>query len=359
MIKSIEEINCNWLNRVLKTSNSNRIVDYEIWYKGSTGVSNVVNLNLIYIDNENKKYDTVFIKFAKLNLEGKPIRSAEKELYFYRYLAKDIGLSNIPKFIYGEMCSKTKHFTIILENLAVTHDSGRWEGESNWRQKSLVIKTLAELHCKWWNLKGINSDFKYLRDRAGCDKEIEFNLGLRDNFISNNSELFSERVKTIFKYGEENYLKYRDRYLTGENLTLIHRDCHHWNFMYPKDQSSDIYLIDWDTYRVDLPTNDLAYYIAVHLNREEREKEELKLLELYHHEITTCGIDSYSFDNLINDYKLSVLSMIYLAAVKERLLIPKDVWAYQFNNIIDAIEDLFLMDKGAPEESHILHPLKV
>lgn len=341
ILKKVEDINIEWLNKtILNNDNISEIDDYKIWYTGNTGVSTVVVIELIYSKNESHHPTSVFIKFAKLNKEGNPVRNGEKELYFYNKLSEQIGIKNIPKCIFADRCSDTNHFTIILENLGLTHDSQIWEGNKKWKQMSITIDCLAKIHTKWWNKTDNIALSSYKRTSNDCKKELKYLKDLGDDFINRNSSLFSNRILDLYKNSEDIFNAYFNRYLTDQNLTLIHRDCHHWNFMYPKDNSEKIYLIDWDTYRIDIPTNDLAYYIAVHSNPEQRKIYEMKLLELYHSIIVKNGITDYSFNELLNDYKLSVISMTYLSAVKEKLGLPPSVWKVQFENIINAIEDL-------------------
>jgi phosphotransferase family enzyme len=55
-----------------------------------------------------------------------------------------------------------------------------------------------------------------------------------------------------------------ERYRSHRDLTIVHGDAHFGNTMLPRRGGGDVRLIDWDAWRVDTATDDLAYMLAVH-----------------------------------------------------------------------------------------------
>jgi hypothetical protein len=101
------------------------------------------------------------------------------------------------------------------------------------------------------------------------------------------------------------------RYRSHRNMTLIHGDAHVWNALLPRNPAlHDVRLIDWDAWRIDTATDDLAYMIAVHWFPEWRRRYERESLQRYHDALVAGGVRGYSFDALWEDYRLSVLWQI-------------------------------------------------
>src|SRR5262245_11961537 len=56
----------------------------------------------------------------------------------------------------------------------------------------------------------------------------------------------------------------RARYRIHRHLTLVHGDAHAWNALLARGTGDDTRLIDWDGWRIDVATDDLAYMLDLH-----------------------------------------------------------------------------------------------
>src|SRR5262249_27236518 len=75
------------------------------------------------------------------------------------------------------------------------------------------------------------------------------------------------------------------------NMTILHGDAHVWNLFLPRDPASDdVRLFDWDAWRVDVATDDLAYMMALHWFPDRRRRHERALLDRYHAELVAHGV---------------------------------------------------------------------
>jgi hypothetical protein len=89
------------------------------------------------------------------------------------------------------------------------------------------------------------------------------------------------------------------------------RDAHVWNALLSRAPGlGDVRLIDWDAWRVDTATDDLAYMLAVHWFPDWRRRYERESLERYHAALVAGGLRDYAFDALWQDYRLSVMWQI-------------------------------------------------
>jgi hypothetical protein len=131
------------------------------------------------------------------------------------------------------------------------------------------------------------------------------------------------------------------RYLSHRNVTLIHGDAHVWNVLMPKDeQSGDVRLFDWDTWRIGLPSSDLAYMMAMHWYPELRRYRERPLLDRYHAALLAQGVGGYDRRALDDDYRLSVLLQILTPVLQAAYDIPPWIWWNNLERILLAVDDL-------------------
>lgn len=107
-------------------------------------------------------------------------------------------------------------------------------------------------------------------------------------------------------------------------------------------------MIDWDSYRYGPAALDVAYLIAIRWLPEKRAQLELPLLQFYHSELMRLGVNNFSFDALLKDYKLAILSMLFLPAFKESIEIPEATWKLEFQCIMEALEDLDCYEAVTP-----------
>jgi hypothetical protein len=97
----------------------------------------------------------------------------------------------------------------------------------------------------------------------------------------------------------------------GEGVTLIHRDPHPGNLLYPHHPATaTVKLIDWQSYRVDTGTDDIAYFMAFHWPRDERRRLEAAMLRRYYDRLIELGVRDYRWDDCCYDYQASICRML-------------------------------------------------
>ena len=84
------------------------------------------------------------------------------------------------------------------------------------------------------------------------------------------------------------------RYHSHRNITIAQGDSHIWNTFLPKTAANDdVRIFDWDSWRVDMATDDLAYMMALHWYPDLRRVFEPSLLDYYHAELLARGVIGY------------------------------------------------------------------
>ena len=117
----------------------------------------------------------------------------------------------------------------------------------------------------------VASDFQRFADRAG--------------------DLLSRERRRLYEQLLGSAPRLLQRYHSHRNFTITQGDAHVWNTFLPRDhQSDDARLFDWDSWRLDVASRDLAYMIAIHWYPDRRQAMERSLLDEYHETLVAHGV---------------------------------------------------------------------
>ncbi|MRG29088.1 phosphotransferase [Laceyella tengchongensis] len=228
-----------------------------------------------------------------------------------------------------------------------------------------AVDSLAKIHAKYWDHQYLEELEQYLVDQS----LFKINSTCLDSFRlsffdkKQNEDLLKYHVsQTQSMYQEfKNYLGDRlskERQYIYEkvidnlplilkrttkklNVTLIHGDAHLWNFLYPLDNREYCRLVDWQTWDVNIGTEDLSHMIALHWFPKRRALYEGRLIRRYHEQLIINGVKTYSLDDLWNDYRLSVIRKIFLPIRQwYSSEISPQVWWNHLERIFLAFDDL-------------------
>jgi hypothetical protein len=130
------------------------------------------------------------------------------------------------------------------------------------------------------------------------------------------------------------------RYHSHRDMTIVQGDAHVWNVFLPQTGGGDLRIFDWDSWRVDVGTDDLAYMMALHWFPDHRRRNERRLLDHYHAELLAHGVTGYDRRALDDDYRLSALWQIATPVWQAAYNIPAWIWWPHLERIFMAIDDL-------------------
>ena len=101
-------------------------------------------------------------------------------------------------------------------------------------------------------------------------------------------------------------------------FTLIHGDAGHGNILVRVSGDRPLYLIDRQPFDWSLTTwlgvYDLAYAIVLDWETALRRQCEIPILRHYHAQLTEHGVRGYSWQQLLDDYRLCAAMGVYVAA---------------------------------------------
>jgi hypothetical protein len=135
------------------------------------------------------------------------------------------------------------------------------------------------------------------------------------------------------------------RYHSHRHITVVQGDAHVWNCFLPRTGGlDDARLFDWDAWRLDVGADDLAYMMAIHWYPELRQRNEQRLLDCYHDELLSRGVQNYDRRALEDDYRQSVLWQLLTPIWMCTANIPPLIWWNNLERIHLAVEDLGCRD---------------
>ena len=133
----------------------------------------------------------------------------------------------------------------------------------------------------------------------------------------------------------------------ASGFTLIHGDVGHNNILVPRTGDRPIYILDRQPFDWSLTTwlgvYDLAYAIVLDWEVETRRQLEMSVLRRYQAGLHQHGVENYAWEQLFEDYRLSVAMGVYIATeycrggVNERWI---PVWLPMLQRSLTACDDL-------------------
>ena len=121
---------------------------------------------------------------------------------------------------------------------------------------------------------------------------------------------------------------------------LLHREFGFYTTVAPATPRNTFGLFDWDGWRVDTASDDLAYMMGLHWYPDRRRRYERRLLERYHATLVARGVPDYSFSALLEDYRWSALWQITTLVWQWSFRLNPAVWWGHLERAMLTLDDL-------------------
>lgn len=299
--------------------------------------------------------------FFKRNLpEPWAVRAGEREVAFYQVAAQMAGRLPmlVPCYAAGYDADSGDSW-LLLSDVSGTHQSPvtreqliAGTGVPTDEQLAAMVEALAGLHAAWWQHPALGTGSllmsEWYRDPA-C-------------FASSHKE-FTENWNALRQMGEatlptatcalydaalaglphiwERLLA--ERVASRSQFTISHGDCYFSQFLCPGAESADntTYLIDFQGACGDLPAMDLVFLFATFWSAEQRQhhQREHRLLRAYLEALNRHGIGDYTWDNLVADYRIALVFMIFYPVWDAINGSSREYWAPKLRCLTSAAED--------------------
>jgi hypothetical protein len=260
-----------------------------------------------------------------------------REVAFYTKVAAAMP-QLVPRCFEAVSDPETKAWHLLLEDLSESHRIATiWPLPPTTEQCERILHALARAHAAWWDHPDLGVSVgawpdpnQYLKQLA--DHLTAFGDRLGDRLPRERRDLYARFFDAMPRL--------LPRVTSRRNLTVIHGDAHVWNYFLPRDGGGDVRLFDWDVWRIDVATSDLAYMMATHWYPERRRRLERPMLDHYHATLAAHGVRDYDRRALDDDYRLSVLWQLTIPLWQWSFDLPPMIWWSHLERICLAVDDL-------------------
>jgi hypothetical protein len=275
--------------------------------QGMTG--QLARLRLQYQDDRPRLPATLIAKFSAAEPGARAMISAlghyEREVQFYRSLSSRTPVST-PHCYYSHHDSETGFALLVLEDLAPTRNGNSMAGCSV-DEVIRVLVTLARLHAAWWQAVDLaNASWPRLRSLVAPEAMIGAFAGAWPIFLRKRSIPLTSQISEMGDWIGQNLHAAATSLFGSGPRTLIHNDVQADNLFF-SDVDGEVILIDWQMVTYARCVIDVAGWIRGQLEPEVRRINELQLLRLYHDALLAGGVQGYTFEQCMADYRLATV----------------------------------------------------
>lgn len=315
-----EDLTVEWLTSVLRERGVIKnacVQSFEA--KSSNGISGVlgehVRLRLTYDISESDAPQSIYAKFSLSdpNLRALPHKLGfyKNEASFYEQVAAQVELRT-PHCYYSALNEETGSCILLLEDLAPARN-GEYTVGCSPAQAKLAVQAIAKFHATWWENPQLDklswlSEFDTQAHQAICDLSWQpFLDKVGDRLPESLLDIATRAVKDIG-------VVYNSHHEAPQ--TFIHGDYHLENLFFATEQGGiPLAVIDWQMGHRGRGAMDVAYLLVKGLLPTDRTAHEMDILNSYHNILLENGVQGYSFDQCLLDYRLHTLqSLIILIA---------------------------------------------
>lgn len=297
IIECTSQVSQQWLQKIIQQFYPQaRIQNYSVDCRDSQHASNAI-VRIRY-DGNNHYPTSFFLKICK-NCEYF-ITDSE-----YNYYQKDyIALKNAPIPICYDAQYDNNGYHLLLQDLSSTHYCNQDIEPTQLHARELA-QELACLHAHYWQKDlPISSLRNYIQ-------KVQHGLPI----IMSLTSLSSKDQDAIRKILDDCLQKIYDRQHNRQGFSKIHGDVNPCNVLSPYN-GGKTYIIDRQPFLWSLThflgVYDLAYAIIPFWTPEKRRELEMMLLQTYHCKLREFGVQNYSWEQCIADYKLCIVLTFYV-----------------------------------------------
>jgi hypothetical protein len=351
VIASIDQVTTDWLTSIL--TNNGAIVNGSVsTFEVAVGEGNWstgARLNVRYTPgSQGALPKRLFLKMVNADLEDEFFGQSEVTYYRRDY----VGVEDAPLIrCYDAVFSEDRLcYHLLLDDLSETHIEAA-EKSPTLGYGLALAESLAVMHAHWWGAQRLAEAGAPKHSAEHIQRFVDIAKPGVDHILNHFSvELEPHWPDTIHEFYAKHPAAIIKRTQDDNGFTLIHGDVGHNNILVPREGDRPLYIIDRQPFDWSLTTwlgvYDLAYAIVLDWEVEVRRNLEMPVLRQYHDQLIKNGVKNYPWDQLFDDYRLSVAMGIYIATEYCRSGINRRIstWLPMLQRSLTACDDLHCRD---------------
>ncbi len=293
-----------------------------------TVISYVYRLRLAYDGDAGGAPATLFLKTRQLERKTGAGSWGHHEVEFYRRLAPAAPPDILVRCLDSHWDEASGDWHLLLEDLKDTHAvPSPWPFPPTLADSETVIRTLAQFHAAWWDDPRLGTSVGTWANPADMPQSQQRMTEAVAKLADALGDRLAPERRAFYERLIDRVEPLSARYHTRRNMTVVHGDAHVWNCFLPTAGTAGTpKLFDWDGWRLDYATDDLAYQMALHWYPDLRRQRERHMLDVYHAELQARGVTGYDRQALQDDYRLSVLWTTMTPVWQHAGGIPAWIW---------------------------------
>ena len=334
----------------LRALGEGRVTNVTVENSRTTILSKIIRLRLTYEGAASDAPTSLIFKTGLFNGAGAGWSAGRQEVAFYAQAAPAMPLLLVPRCFDAAWNEDTGDWHLILEDLTDSHSiASTWPLPPTAEQCRTIVRAWARFHAVWWDDPRLGAAIGSWSSTDATSTYLQRLAGQLERFAEQVGDRLPRERRALYDQLLAAAPRLVARYESHRNMTIVHGDAHVWNCFLPKDERRhDVRIFDWDAWRIDTGTDDLAYMMAMHWYPDRRRRMEQSLLDCYHAELEANGVRDYDRRTLTDDYRLSVLWQITTPVWQAGNNIPTVIWWNNFERIHLAVEDLGCRDLLVP-----------
>jgi hypothetical protein len=306
----------------------------------ATILSRIVRLRLAYAGPAPNAPATMIFKSGLPERKNSDWSGGRQEVAFYREVGASVRGGLLPRYFSADWDAATRDWHVLLEDLSESHRiATTWPLPPPAETCEAIIRTWARFHGQWWDDPRLGVSIGRIGDSQAVDGYLKRLASKFAEFADAVGDRLPQERREFFEALLASAPRLLARFDARRDLTIVHGDAHVWNCFLPRDGGEDVRLFDWDSWRIGVATEDLAYMMAMHWYPDRRHRLERPLLDVYHATVQQCGARGYSRRALDEDYRLSILWLTATPVWQAAAKIPSLIWWNNLERIFMAVDD--------------------
>jgi len=348
VITELRQVTPKWLTAVLANSGAlsqGEVADFGV----DTGRGNWSANAILHVRYGEGARGTLpkrlFLKMVDADLDDEFFGASEVAYYTRDYV--DVDDAPIIRCYDAVFSEEQKRYHLLLDDLSESFVQAA-EKMPTLEYGLALAEGLAAMHARWWGAQRLAEAGEPIHGVAHIRRFAniaEPGAGhIIDRFSAELDPHWPELIGELYTRHPQALIA---RTADDNGFTLIHGDVGHNNILVPQNGDRPVFIIDRQPFDWSLTTwlgvYDLAYAMVLDWEIDTRRRLEMPVLRRYHQELVKRGVRGYSWERLVDDYRLSVPMGVYIATeycrggINERWL---PVWLPMLRRSLTACDDL-------------------